>query len=167
MYTNILIAVDANDPATWGRSTEAARKLATCFGAQLTICSILPDSAVIAGGQWWPIAYRQHLATLQAQLEELASSIGAGRALAAELGTGTICSGIVEVAERIGADLIILSSHRPGFKDHLFAANAARVARRANCSVLVVREHASGQGDAITGATENLGENPDSALPLQ
>ena len=46
---------------------------------------------------------------------------------------------IVDVAEKEGADLIIIASHRPDFTNYLIGATADRVVRHAGCSVLVDR----------------------------
>ena len=48
---------------------------------------------------------------------------------------------LLEAQEEIGADLIVMASHVPGVPDrlHLIPSNSAKVVRRANCSVFVVR----------------------------
>lgn len=43
-------------------------------------------------------------------------------------------------ADKLGCDLIVLSSHRPEMRDYLIGPNAARVVRHAKQSVLVVRD---------------------------
>ncbi len=42
--------------------------------------------------------------------------------------------------EEVGAERIVMASHRPELRDTLIGPNAARVMRHANASVLVVRE---------------------------
>jgi universal stress protein F len=46
---------------------------------------------------------------------------------------------IVDIAEKEGADLIIIASHRPDLTNYLIGATADRVVRHAGCSVLVDR----------------------------
>jgi universal stress protein F len=46
---------------------------------------------------------------------------------------------ILAVAEELGADLIIVASHRPDFSNYLLGSTAERVVRHASCSVLVDR----------------------------
>ena len=47
---------------------------------------------------------------------------------------------ILEAASnKIGADLIVMASHVPGIKDHIFSSNAGYVAAHAPMSVYVVR----------------------------
>ena len=55
------------------------------------------------------------------------------------VGEGTIYKTIIETADQIGADLIIMGSHRPELQDYLLGPNAARVVRHSAKSVLVVR----------------------------
>ena len=52
---------------------------------------------------------------------------------------GSVYKEILEVADSIGADLIVLTSHRPARSDYLLGPNAARVVRHAKQSVFVVR----------------------------
>lgn len=42
-------------------------------------------------------------------------------------------------AKRIGADCIIVGSHRPGLSDFFLGSTASRVVRHAPCSVYVIR----------------------------
>ncbi len=56
------------------------------------------------------------------------------------VGHGTIYQEVLRAADRIGADLIVMASHRPELRDYLIGPNAARVMRHANASVLVVRD---------------------------
>ena len=46
---------------------------------------------------------------------------------------------ILETVKKVGADLIVIASHKPGLQDYLLGSTAAKVVRHANCSVLVVR----------------------------
>ncbi len=46
---------------------------------------------------------------------------------------------ITDHAEKVGADCIIIGSHKPGLMDFLLGSTAARVVRHAKCSVHVLR----------------------------
>ncbi|MFT4783624.1 MAG: nucleotide-binding universal stress UspA family protein [Paracoccaceae bacterium] len=46
---------------------------------------------------------------------------------------------ITDYAHDIGADCIIVGSHKPGLKDFLLGSTAARIVRHAPCSVVVLR----------------------------
>ncbi|MGB7802153.1 universal stress protein UspF [Buttiauxella sp.] len=53
--------------------------------------------------------------------------------------SGTPKDHILQLADDINADVIILASHRPSMSTYLLGSNAAAVVRHAKCSVLVVR----------------------------
>lgn len=46
---------------------------------------------------------------------------------------------LADHAERIGADCIVVASHKPGLRDYLLGSTAARIVRHAHCSVHVLR----------------------------
>ena len=154
MYKNILIAVDADEPASWADALPVAADLARCFSARLTVCSVVRDVEAELEAEWSPIGYREMLELARVRLLELAATLP-GLTVDVEVGTGTICGGVLAVAERVQADLIVLASHVPELKDYLLSANAARVARRAACSVLVVRGQAA-SGDRANQAADAI-----------
>jgi nucleotide-binding universal stress UspA family protein len=143
MYKNILIAVDTDEPASWADALPVAAELARCFAARLTLGSVVCDVEAELEAEWSPIGYREMLEMARVRLLELAATL-ADLNVDVEVGTGTIGRGVLELAERVQADLIVLASHVPELKDYLLSANAAKVARRATCSVLVVRHAAAG-----------------------
>ncbi len=49
---------------------------------------------------------------------------------------------IVALAAEMGADCIVVGSHKPGLIDYLLGSTAARVVRHAPCAVHVVRDRA-------------------------
>ncbi len=46
---------------------------------------------------------------------------------------------ILEAAEEIKADLVVMATHDPKITDHLFGSHASHVTLHATCSVMVVR----------------------------
>jgi nucleotide-binding universal stress UspA family protein len=139
MYHHILVPLDLEEPASWKDAFPVAEAIARCFSARLTICSVVRDVEAIEQGDWLPIAIRDRIFEMQARLSVIAGELSNNFTVEVVVGTGTISGGIVDAVERIDADLVILQSHQPGFIDRLHEANAARVAERAPCSVLIVR----------------------------
>jgi universal stress protein F len=139
MYRTILVPVDLDQPSSWAKALPTAAALCRSFGAELALVTVIPDKALALEAQWSPIAYREMLDLAHARLGALAEDV---RPLAAavHVEAGSIYGGILTVADRIHADLILLASHRPAMKDYLLGANAARVVRHARCSVFVVRD---------------------------
>ena len=52
---------------------------------------------------------------------------------------GTIYDEVLDVAEEIGADQIIMTAHRPNVSEYLLGNNADKIIRHAKCSVNVLR----------------------------
>lgn len=137
MYSHILLAIDLDQPGSWEKAMPVALALGRCFAAPITLCTVVPDAEAELEAEWSAAAYREMIDTARARLRNLAREQGAD--MAAEVGLGSIWGGILDTAERVGADLIVLASHKPAMKDYLLGANASRVVRSAPCSVLVVR----------------------------
>ena len=142
MYRNILVPVDLDEPSSWEQALPAARAFSTAFGARLTLVTVIPDIRLMLDVQWSPIGFDEMVDIARARLGSLADAIEGVGEVARHVETGAIYAGILAVSERIGADLIVLASHRPAMKDYLLGTNAARVVRHARCSVLVVRDRA-------------------------
>jgi nucleotide-binding universal stress UspA family protein len=66
------------------------------------------------------------------------SGLKAGRVSTA-VRAGGIYHEVLEEAKAVHADLIVMSSHRPGMRTYFLGSNAGHVVRYAKCSVLVVR----------------------------
>lgn len=140
MYSSILVPIDLEEPGSWAKAVPTALALARCFKARLTMATIVEDKEAAREAQWSPIGYRELLSTTQVRLARLADELCGDTPVETAIGTGTICGGILDLAGRVEADLIVLASHRPAMRDRLIGANASHVACRAACSVLVVRE---------------------------
>ncbi len=69
----------------------------------------------------------------------IAERIGKEKDAEAVVLTGHPGRTITDYAEKIGADCIIVGSHRPELKDFFLGSTAARIVRYAQCSVHVLR----------------------------
>lgn len=76
----------------------------------------------------------------QRVLERLGTFAKADSAVDCRVISGKAGMAISELAGTMGCDLIIVGSHSPGLQDYFLGSTAARVVRRAPCSVMVVRE---------------------------
>jgi nucleotide-binding universal stress UspA family protein len=139
MYRSLLVPVDLDQPASWNEALSTASSLAKCFSAKITVCSVVSGVEAIKQGEWLPISVEQAMFDAQARLEGLVATAIGDASCGVEIAAGTIAGGILEIAERIAADLIVLVSHQPSARDYFLGANAIRVARRAPCSVLITR----------------------------
>ncbi len=142
MFKNILVAIDLDDESSWVKALPAAVEMARASGARLHLISVVPGFGSSVVGQYFPegtekkiIESAQH--ALHAFAEE---HVDEGLRDTCVIGNGSVYQEILDGAERIGADLIVVGSHRPSMRDYLLGPNAARVVRHAPVSVLVVRD---------------------------
>ncbi len=104
--------------------------------------TVVPDMGMAIVGSFFPSDYEEKaVARATEELHALtANHVPAGTKVQHHVASGTIYREILNVADQIGVDLIIMSAHRPELEDYLLGPNAARVVRHARCSVLVVRD---------------------------
>lgn len=141
MYKTILLAIDMNEPSSWEKALPVALEQARSGGGKLHIMTVVPDFGMAIVGSFFPAGYeKQALAEADTTLAGFIGEKVPGEIETAHsVGHGTIYKEVLVTADDIGADLIVMASHRPAQSDYLLGPNAARVVRHATCSVLVVR----------------------------
>ena len=142
MYKNILLPLDLNHESSWHKALPVALELCGSFGAKLHVMNVVPDfgSAYVAG--FFPAGFEQKaLDQTQAALAKFVDgNVPDGVEVQQIVANGTVYEEVLTKAGEIGADLIVMASHRPELQDYLLGPNAARVVRHAPISVMVVRE---------------------------
>lgn len=141
MYKKILFSVDLNDSATWEKALPSALQLCQAFEAELHVLNVVPDLPMGVINLYFTsdVGTRLIKAANDGLRKFVDERIPAGFKVFPHIANGTVYIGIIETAEKIGADLIVMASHRPEMSDYLLGPNAARVVRHAPQSVLVVR----------------------------
>lgn len=149
MTTNILAPVDLADVETAQIVLTAALDQAAATGAKLTVLSVVPDFVggldyryAIRGETGGTVAYdvREIVGEALDRLNDLVSARAqAGTTVDTIVRHGTVYEQIMQVADEINADQIVIGAHRPQLADYLLGPNSARVVRHARCSVNVVR----------------------------
>ncbi|MFC5736729.1 universal stress protein [Sinirhodobacter huangdaonensis] len=135
MYSNIIVPLAFDEDHNPDTALNVARALAS-DGARITLVHVMADVPGYAIS-YMPEGYATELRqTLQQQLDGLAADFEAG---AGVIRQGNAANEILDLAEEIQADCIVIASHRPGFGDYLIGSTAARVVRHAPCSVMVLR----------------------------
>jgi nucleotide-binding universal stress UspA family protein len=140
MFKQILVPVDLADTDLAKSAIETAVSLATASGGSVQLLNVLPTTPVMLAEYVPPDFDAQQRQSAEEALAIIAreSGLNAGRIKAA-VRTGGIYHEVLEEAKEIHADLIVMSSHRPGMRTYFLGSNAGHVVRYANCSVLVVR----------------------------
>ncbi|MCF6272345.1 MAG: universal stress protein [Rhodobacteraceae bacterium] len=142
MYKKIFVPVDLNQESSWKSAFPVAVKMAQENGASLAVLSVVPDFGMSIVGSFFPPDYAENvLKEAEKNLKALVDrEVPADMEVSSYVRHGTIYKRIIKAADELGADLIVLASHRPETKDYLLGPNAARVVRHARQSVFVVRE---------------------------
>lgn len=141
MFKSILLPIDLSDQATWTKALPAAVTLAQHQDAVLHIATVVPDFGMSVVGSFFPEGFEEK--AMHEVGEQLTAFINAhvpeGIEVHPHVLHGRVYDQIIEAADRAGADVIVMGSHRPELKDYLLGPNAARVVRHATQSVFVVR----------------------------
>ncbi len=142
MIKSILLAIDLNHESSWRKAMPQAVALAQANGAGLHVMTVVPSFGMSLVGSYFPSDFEE-----KAEAEAMkALDALVAREVPAELGAkthvthGTIYKKIIEIANKAGADLIVMAAARSEMQDYLLGPNAARVVRHARQSVFVVRE---------------------------
>ena len=140
MYKNILVPVDLAELDLAKPAIDAACGLARQSGGQIRLVNVLPMTPVMLAEYVPPDFDVQQRKTAEDSLTALTHQCGVegGRA-SGVVRQGGIYHEVLEEAAAIGADLIVMSSHRPAMRTYFLGSNAGHVVRYAKCSVLVVR----------------------------
>jgi nucleotide-binding universal stress UspA family protein len=136
MYKTILVPTDIAHLAEGKLTIE----LAVAHASDNTRIVLLNVVEEIPG--WASVAIPTEViqkSTTDAQDKLKAVANASGRKMDMIVRTGHSYSTILDVAEEVESDLIIIASHRPGLQDYFLGSTAAKVVRHAPCSVLVVR----------------------------
>ncbi|MDF1873840.1 universal stress protein [Vannielia sp.] len=135
MYKNILVPIIFDE----SRNSEEALKIAERVleeGGKITALHVIEEVPSYAATYIDESRIRQARTEVEAAL---ATKLGDHKNISSRVVTGHPGRTILEVAEDMGADLIVIASHRPGLQDYFLGSTAARVVRHAPCGVHVIR----------------------------
>ena len=140
MYRKILVPVDLADTDLAKPAVETAVAMAKSSGGTVRLINVLPTTPVMLA-EYVPADFdtQQRVASEEA-LGIVARECGLDAArVSSAVRQGGIYHEVLEEAKDMGADLIVMSSHRPAMRTYFLGSNAGHVVRYAKCSVLVVR----------------------------
>ena len=134
MYNTIVVPIDLSHPEHAKTMLPLARKLGGS-GARVVALFVAGEIPGYVAAELPEGLLEKNKQKATADLQALADLGGAE----AMVKSGHASTVILDVAEKLGADLIVIASHRPGLQDYLLGSTASRVVRHAGCSVLVSR----------------------------
>ena len=141
MFNDVLLAVDLNDKSSWEKALPVALDFTRASGGTIHVMTVVPNFGMSIVGQFFPKGYEKEVGdkVLVVLKEFVKTHIPQDIKTQRIVGEGTVYEVILNMAAKINADMIVVSSGRDDLKDFLLGPNAARVVRHANCSVTVVR----------------------------
>ena len=146
----ILVPIDLEHKSTWAKALPTGVDQAKMMKGEVWLMTVVPH--MVSGLDWrYAIRGEEHgsidydikdfVAQAEARMQEIAKEQIPkevfGGIIAAH---GTIYEKIVDAANEIDAEIIVMAAHRPSLADYLLGPNTARVARHARCSVQIVRD---------------------------
>lgn len=140
LFRKVLATVDLGDADSSVRVIHAALEVITDRDTLHVVC-VVPDYGMSVVGSFFPADHEQHaIAKAKEALHAFTGEhVPDGVPVQHIIAHGNVYEEILQAAETVSADLIVVGSHRPELKDYLLGPNAARVVRHSKRSVLVVR----------------------------
>jgi len=140
MFRSVLVPVDVAQPSSWLHALPQAIELAAAGNGTLTVMTVVRDIKVIFEGAYLPFQIERLVSDARDRLAQIVSEHPSPAApITQEVRCGSIGHEILAAATEHDCDLIVMASHSPKPLDHFIGPNAAHVAQRAQCSVLVLR----------------------------
>jgi nucleotide-binding universal stress UspA family protein len=141
MFRKLLVPVDLAEPDLAKRAISTAVSMVRESGGTVRLLNVMPMTPVMLA-EYVPPDFETQQKTAS---EEALAIIAQECALEPGQVTSVVRQGgiyheILEEAKQFGADLIVMSSHRPAMKTYFLGSNAGHVVRYAKSSVLVLRQ---------------------------
>jgi len=140
MYKQILVPIDLADAELAKPAIATAVGMAKSTGGSIRLVNVLPMTPVMLAEYVPPDFDVQQRKSAEDAMKIITGECG----MPPDKISGTVRQGgiyheVLEEAKTFGADLIVMTSHRPAMRTYFLGSNAGHVVRYAKCSVLVVR----------------------------
>lgn len=140
MFKCILVPIDLSDTNLAKPAIENAAALQRASDGAVRLLNVLPSMPAMLA-EYVPADFdSQQIGSAEDALNIIARESGINSAkISTVVRQGGIYHEVLEEAAACGADLIVMTSHRPAMRTYFLGSNAGHVVRYARCSVLVVR----------------------------
>ena len=140
MFKTILVPVDLAEVEAAKPAIDEAIELAQSSEGSLRLVYVRPVVPVTYMEFMPPAFEEEQQAEAEKTLAELASTVKLpAERVSAVVRFGSVYNEGLDEAEKTGADLVVVGSHRPTMATVLLGSNASTIVRHARCSVLVIR----------------------------
>ena len=136
MHNKVLVPIDIAHKEHVGAMLKIARAMGG-ENAEITLLHVVSDIPAYAAIEMRGDLLEKMNTWVSDEMKVIANSERIKKAPEIRHGAPGPC--IVDAAEELGSDLIVIASHKPGLSDYFLGSTAARVVRHAGCSVFVMR----------------------------
>jgi nucleotide-binding universal stress UspA family protein len=137
MFSKIMVPVDLVHKDTLQKALDVAGDMARLYDATIDVVSVGGELPSQLGHN--PHEFGDRLQGFAEELrEKYGVTVKADPLMAHDPAVETT-SELLKGIEKIGADLVIMASHEPGFFEHIFSSHGGYIAQHAKVSVFVVR----------------------------
>ncbi len=138
---SILAAVDLQHEESDAHVAAEALSLARTHGADLHLIYVVPDQQISYVQNYVPKDMKAQVdADANEHLQSFLALLDTGDvSVDLHVQRGIVYEEIINVSNQISADFVVVGSNKPKLTDFFMGPNAARVARHAECSVMIVR----------------------------
>ncbi|WP_342076684.1 universal stress protein [Yoonia sp. SS1-5] len=138
MFSKVLVPVDVSLTDETQRQLQAAKTLTAPWNSDLHVVTVVPNVGMAIVGSYFDDDFEaKSKSAVQVALDEAVNAAGLSANTYAL--TGTVYDKVIDLADKLAIDLILIGAHQPALRDYLLGSNAARVVRHAKTSVLVLR----------------------------
>ena len=140
MFKTILVPVDLGEIEAARPAIDKAVELADSAGGTLRLIYVRAIVPVTYMEFMPPTFDVEQQGEAEKKLAELAARVKLpAERVSAVVRLGSVYNEVLDEAEKTGADLVVVGSHRPTMATFLLGSNASTIVRHARGSVLVIR----------------------------
>lgn len=139
MTKTILVPVDISTDNPGTSAITQAQELAKLYNGRLVLLNVVQQLATYTSTYLPDDFYEKAIAGAKKELDKIVEQHGLANTADTVVREGNPSREILDHANEIKADMIVIASHDPGLADYFLGSVAARVVRHAHCSVMVVR----------------------------
>lgn len=137
MYKTIMIPVDLEHSDQLEKALATGADLAKHYGAQLYAVSVTSTAPGPVAGH--PSDYAQKLEVFSAEQTAMRGVQFKTKVMVSHDPPADLENTLKKAGSEIGADLVVMASHVPGFLEYIFSSRAGYLASHSDLSVFVVR----------------------------
>jgi universal stress protein F len=139
VFKTILVPVDLYTEGVAAQQLAVAKRFAEAANGEIIVLYVVPGIPGYAQSELPSGTHESVLSEAKKKLDAVAQSAGLGGNVKLVMLEGKPARAILDHANEIQADLIIMASHDPNLTDYLLGSTAARVVHHAHCSMFIVR----------------------------